>query len=116
MADEEYDPFTPDKIDIDLGDGHALKYTSWKPDRDLNPQYADLADVERIGAIVSHVKPDGSKCWSGIFFECEATRRAFPGHAVWTVESWEPLTLSPSLLCRLCNDHGFIRDGRWVRA
>jgi hypothetical protein len=37
-----------------------------------------------------------------------------PGH--WTLVSREPLTLSPSLLCRLCGHHGFIRDGKWVPA
>lgn len=34
----------------------------------------------------------------------------------WTVESWDPLTLSPSLQCRSCAHHGFIREGRWVPA
>lgn len=32
----------------------------------------------------------------------------------WTVEQWDPLTLSPSIACRACGHHGFIRDGRWV--
>lgn len=32
----------------------------------------------------------------------------------WHVESMDPLTLSPSLLCRACGSHGFIREGRWV--
>ena len=44
-----------DRYDIDLGDGHTLRFTCWKPDRELNPQYADLPDVERVGAIVSHI-------------------------------------------------------------
>jgi len=38
-----------------------------------------------------------------------------PGE-LWTVEKLDPLTLSPSLLCRRCGHHGFIRDGRWVPA
>ena len=29
--------------------------------------------------------------------------------------STDPLTISPSLLCR-CGDHGFIREGRWIPA
>lgn len=32
----------------------------------------------------------------------------------WTIESLDPLTVSPSLLCRGCGHHGFIRDGKWV--
>lgn len=34
------------------------------------------------------------------------------GHR-WRLESLDPLTLSPSLLCRICGTHGFIRSGRW---
>jgi Family of unknown function (DUF6527) len=38
----------------------------------------------------------------------------------WQVESWEPLTISPSVLCSLdkggCGAHGFIREGKWVPA
>lgn len=34
----------------------------------------------------------------------------------WDVLSVEPLTLAPSLRCRQCGHHGFIRDGRWVPA
>lgn len=100
---------------LDLGHDHTLRYTSWAPDRALNPQHADLPDVERVGAIVSHRRPDGSLCEGGILFDSEVTRRLFDGRPRWTVESWEPLTLSPSLLCH-CGDHGFIREGRWVPA
>lgn len=32
----------------------------------------------------------------------------------WDVQSLEPLTMSPSLLCRSCGSHGFIREGAWV--
>jgi hypothetical protein len=34
----------------------------------------------------------------------------------WDVVNIDPLTLSPSLLCRVCRHHGFIRAGRWVPA
>jgi hypothetical protein len=44
-----------------------------------------------------------------------AFRDYSPDHG-WDVLSTEPLTLSPSLLCRLCGSHGFIRDGKWVGA
>jgi len=42
-----------------------------------------------------------------------------PTHAAdysWTIESREPLTLSPSLLCTRCGHHGFVRGGEWVPA
>jgi hypothetical protein len=34
----------------------------------------------------------------------------------WDVFSISPLTLSPSLLCRICGHHGFIRGGEWLPA
>lgn len=33
------------------------------------------------------------------------------GHELISVD---PLTLSPSLACRICTSHGFITQGRWV--
>lgn len=39
-----------------------------------------------------------------------------PPHNEWKLEQLEPLTISPSLLCTACKHHGFIRDGKWVRA
>ena len=100
---------------IDLGSGHTLRFTSWAPDRDLNPQYADLPDVERFGAIIYHSTPDGAPCLGAIIFDGSVARRVTPDHPFWTVQRWEPLTVTPSLLCH-CGDHGFIRDGRWVPA
>lgn len=100
---------------IDLGDGHEMAFTRWAPDRRLNPQYTDLPDDDRVGALVRHRKPDGSPCEGGIFFDCEAARRAFGGRPLWRVACWNPLTVTPSLLCS-CGDHGFITRGRWVRA
>lgn len=34
----------------------------------------------------------------------------------WRVEQVKPLTLSPSILCRICQRHGHIREGKWVPA
>lgn len=34
----------------------------------------------------------------------------------WNLISENPLTLSPSLLCRACGHHGFIQNGKWVPA
>jgi hypothetical protein len=111
-------------VDLDLGDGHTLRYTSWHPDRDLNPQHAGIPDVDRWGAIVGHptgphpIVADAQSsgyCEGAITFDGDVQRQVDPRSPKWTVESWEPLTLSPSLLCA-CGDHGFIRDGRWVRA
>jgi hypothetical protein len=102
--------------DIDLGHGHVIRYADWDPDLDLNPQYAHLSGQlpARVSAIVTHKTPDGGECEGIITFDTPVARAQFTG-PFWTVESWEPLTLSPSLACH-CGDHGFIRQGRWVTA
>lgn len=97
---------------LDLGNGHTLRFVGWGPDRELNPQYAHLPAVGKFGAIVTHLKPDGSECAGYITFEGTVAR--YLGRSpVWTVREWEPLTLSPSILCKECGDHGFIHEGKW---
>lgn len=103
------------EFDLDLGDDHWLSFTQWKPDRALNPQYGHLPDDDRIGGIIRHKKPDGAWCEGSIWFDSQVTREVFGTHDRWQVSSWEPLTCSPSFLCH-CGDHGFIREGKWVRA
>lgn len=99
---------------IDLGQEHRLRFSRWAPDRDLNPQYRGMPDVECYGATVRHLAPNGRVCIGGITFEGEAQRKLLPNGPFWTLVSLEPLTITPSLLCRLCGDHGFITDGQWV--
>jgi hypothetical protein len=101
---------------LDIGCGHTLTFTRWSPDRDLNPQYAGLPDIDPVGALIEHTTSDGKECTGYVHFNSEATRRVFPDDPVWIVEKWEPLTLSPSILCKLCGDHGFIEEGRWRKA
>lgn len=105
---------------IDLGDNHRLSFHTWDPDPELNPWAKDLpgSPSDYVGGTVYHLKADGSECAGGITFNTprgRALAERSPGRATWDVQSWEPLTLSPSLLCS-CGDHGFIREGRWVRA
>jgi hypothetical protein len=96
---------------VDLGNDHHLSYFGWAPDRDLNPQYEGVPDVERYGASIKH-----GDCEAAVIFDGDVQRRLEPNRGRWTVESWEPLTISPSVLCRRCGDHGFIRQGKWVPA
>lgn len=104
---------------LDLGMGHTLQFTSWKPDRSIPEnaeRYKDLDDIEKYGALVRHKKPDGSECCGSVRFDTPEVNRVDPNRGPgWQVESWEPLTISPSLLCS-CGDHGFIRSGKWVPA
>jgi hypothetical protein len=101
---------------LDLGHDHWLRWASWSPDRDLNPQYADLPDVERAHAMIDHPRASDptKRCVGGVIPDT-APLHIIAGRATWHVESLEPLTLSPSILCS-CGDHGFIRDGRWIPA
>lgn len=67
----------------------------------------------RIGLIESHRAPDGRECGGSVTFDVpEAEGLNGPR---WTVESMDPLTISPSVLCS-CGHHGFIQAGRWVPA
>lgn len=64
------------------------------------------------GAIFEHpsASTETGECSGAIFFRGQGA-----GHPEWNVESEQPLTLSPSLLCH-CGYHGFIQQGRWVPA
>jgi hypothetical protein len=121
---------TPWVPDLDLGDGHSLIWTDWDPDPVLNPQWAHLppdGPGEHHGAIVRHpIGPNPQEwakdalppnlCESAITFDTARNRAgSWADKAIWQVQSWSPFTISPSLLCS-CGDHGFIREGRWVRA
>jgi hypothetical protein len=112
---------------LDLGHDHSLRITCWAPDRTIPAnaeRFAGVPDVEQWGAIVRHrvpagaesvTEPGGEWCEGGITFDGPVQRELHAQAPKWTVESWEPLTLSPSLLCS-CGDHGFIREGRWQPA
>jgi hypothetical protein len=88
---------------IDIGDGHALVLVT--PDGLTEP----------TGAQVEHLTPAGALCMGWIMLDVPAVAD-FPADGKWQVEARDPLTLSPSLLCSSCGDHGFVRDGKWVRA
>lgn len=89
---------------LDIGHGVTIEFTSW-------------GAHERVGLIEHHSTPNGEPCdGGGVLFDLPGVREAFPGRALWKVESWVPLTLAPSLLCSRCGHHGWIRDGRWCPA
>lgn len=103
---------------LHLGHDHCLTFTAWRPDRALNPQFVAEPDVDRWGAIIDHPRPDGTgTCRSGVTFDGEAQRRIIDdGRALWQVQVWEPLTLTPSVRCGTCGDHGNVTGGRWIPA
>lgn len=114
--------------DLDLGSEHTLWFFVWAPGAELNPWAADLPGEpdEPVGAQIRHregphrVRPSMIAPWrlGSVVFGTprgRALAERSPGHATWTLQSLDPLTISPSVRCD-CGDHGFIREGRWVRA
>lgn len=106
----------PPEYAIDIGHAHFITYSAWEPDRDLNPQFAELAWEEKAGVTIWHPRKDnGEPCCGHVSFDTPGMCATMPSRAVWHVVSWEPLTIEPSVLCA-CGDHGFIRSGRWEPA
>jgi hypothetical protein len=101
---------------LDLGDNHWLDWL-----------VTDFESKERCGAIITHLsdKTETGRCdgmveWAPTKFAREHPERLTEreqNQVRWTLEGVadEHITLSPSILCQ-CGDHGFIRDGKWVRA
>lgn len=80
---------------------------------------SSITFVEYEGQIVgineAHKNKDGQVCLGFVLF-ADTPASVTSGAPQWHVESANPLTLSPSILCRSCGNHGFIREGKWVPA
>lgn len=106
---------------IDLGHDHVATFTVWSPDRELNPHYENIPDLDPHGLIVDHLDPEGEPCSGGVVFRpseahLEAWNWGGRGAEFWELQSIDPLTVGGSLLCARCGDHGFITGGRWIPA
>jgi hypothetical protein len=85
-------------ITIDLGHGHTLE-----------PVVQPAIGEGVIGLIVGHNKPTGEHCHkSWIPLNKHGTTSG------WDAMDEDPWTLTPSLACTICSDHGWITDNRWV--
>lgn len=88
-----------ERVAIDLGHGvYALPYA----------QHG--GDGEDAGVNVGHFHENGDWCEGGVPFV------SWAGRPAWDVESWDPLTISPSVHNVACGLHGWIRQGRWEPA
>lgn len=102
------------EYDLELGDKHYVRWT-WGAEHNQNFDGSVVEQDHRpVGLVLHHETPEGKVCVGSITFDLPEAQR-FGARHQWTVESWLPLTLSPSLHCH-CGDHGFIRDGSWHRA
>lgn len=72
-------------------------------------------DKQWIGIIEWHINSIDNLCEGWVPFDVNS-EYIIDRTDAWTVESYEPLTLSPSLLCTICGHHGYIREGKWVSA
>jgi hypothetical protein len=93
--------------EVELNDlGHGV---SWS-----RSVYGD--ESEWIGILEWHQCQDGEPghlTAGGVYFK---NAPEFLKGARWDLVQEDPLTLSPSILCKRCGLHGFIRAGRWVPA
>ena len=85
---------------IDIGCGHKIEFVDY------------LGEVAGINDW--HLTKCGAWCRGWVSFNGSAWRRGFRSGDGWNVVQRDPLTLSPSLLCRACGDHGHIVNGKWV--
>ena len=85
---------------IEIGEGRTLM------------PYVRTEDGPIIGYIETHPNTQtGEPCSGSVWTDREASGEGGP---LWTVVQADPLTLTPSIACRTCGNHGFVRDGRWV--
>lgn len=102
---------------IDFGGGVTGYWLGWAPDRSIPSnaeRFAGVADIEKCSLILDHKTPAGEVHEGIVTVERPGSRQIFPlPHALWQVQSEEPLTLKPSVLCS-CGWHGFITNGKWV--
>lgn len=113
----KFDPSDPDMPQetiwgLDLGSGVWISpFTAHTgPEEPL----VDHEERDHIGGLVWHVHEDGRVCGGAIYFAPRPD-----GQVAWDVQSWDPLTVTPSVLARSGPGgaeclHGFITAGRWV--
>lgn len=84
------------------------------------PRESRITALTAGGTVLPSGRLDGQVLqWShfcGFFGEEDVRELPLTGSRGWTLISVEPLTISPSIRCGNCGEHGFIRDGQWVSA
>lgn len=85
---------------IDLGSGHSMEL------REFEGELAGI-DWHHPGCRSPDFLPFTGRSWA----------RQFNGSIeTWELDQESPLTMSPSILCRACKAHGYIRQSQWVPA
>lgn len=100
---------------IDIGHGFSYSFIGWAPDRDIPAnaeRFKDIPDIPRVGALIKCPHETEGM----IYFDTPEVREVFAHGPFWTVISYKPLHVEPSILRRECQCHGFIRDDKWIPA
>lgn len=66
-----------------------------------------------VGIFEWHRNPALPKEWCVGFVGFRGLYVANRKMDLWEVQSFSPLTLSPSILCRTCEHHGYVREDKW---
>lgn len=109
---------------VDLGDDHWCHREFWLPNGDCvsYPRDAEIPEgAVLIGITERHQSQDPDKAgeWCGGYVHFMNVPEALLADERYGTQSrhelvqTEPLTISPSLGCRNCPSHGFIRESHW---
>ncbi len=90
------------RIDHMLGVGHGMTFF-YLPGED-----------QPAGIFEWHRCHDGD--WAPGYVAFRRPDRTVADLPTWEVVKLRPLTLTPSIACRSCGNHGWIRNGRWEDA
>lgn len=98
---------------LDFGSGYTGRWVGWSPDRSIPAnaeRYKNFPDLEKAMLMITCPHGEG-----GVTVHPPEYAEIFK-QPTWTVVSWEPLTLTPSIHRIECGCHGYITDGKWVSA
>jgi len=108
-----------DRAQRDWLQAQGLPRVALRTGRTTFMHYAYYKD-ELAGINEYHLDRNGRLCTGWVPFADTEWSRSFDkvaGYAAWEVRVAPPrLTLAPSILCRICGNHGYIEDGRWRAA
>lgn len=110
----------------DAGGGHWYHREFYIPSTDKIIGYPADADIPDeavfIGIHEHHRSTNNPELWCGgyLWFKNVDTavmlEQQERGQARHTLVQQDPLTVEPSIGCRTCASHGFLREGRWSDA
>lgn len=73
-------------------------------------------ELRLVGMEVEHLRPDGQWCGGFVAPDTPLVRRFEVRPSGHRVVGLAPLEIEPSLACRSCDSHGWVRNGNWVAA